>query len=333
VSTSRPPEELRVSGLQVEVATRRGWTPIVQGVDLHVQAGEIHGIVGESGSGKSLTALAIMGLLQSESHARVTGGTVEMGGTDLLSLSRRKLRRWQGNRLAMVFQEPMTSLNPAFTIGDQIAETMRYHLEVSRAEAWERAVELLNEVGIPDARTHARDYPHQYSGGMRQRVMLAIALACEPSLLIADEPTTALDVTVQAQILELISSLVERHEMGVIFITHDLAVVASVCDRVTVMYAGQVVESGRVSEVIGSPQHPYTAGLLASVPGTREAPLSWIRGAPPLPNDMPDGCRFHPRCEHALPECRAGDIPLVAVGSGRVSRCILTQGLDLKGRK
>ncbi len=323
--------DLLVDGLRIDVATRAGWARVVDDVDLSVAAGEIHGLVGESGSGKSLTAMATMGLLRYDSHVRVAGGSIHMGGTDLLTLTNRELRKRQGVDVAMVFQEPMTSLNPAFTVGEQIAESMRYHLGSSRKAAMNRAVELLDEVGIADARGRAGDYPHQFSGGMRQRVMLALALACEPRLLIADEPTTALDVTVQAQVLELISSLVEHHGMAVIFITHDLAVVAELCDRVTVLYAGQVVETGSVPEVIGTPRHPYTEGLLQSVPSTREAPLWWIEGSPPLPHQMPAGCRFHPRCVYAESQCLVDPIASVEVGIGRLSRCVRADELTLSG--
>lgn len=324
---------LHVEGLCVDVATPEGWATVVQDVDLDVDVGEIHGLVGESGSGKSLTAMAIMGLISHSPSARVSNGQVMVGGADLLTLPKRELRKRQGRDLAMVFQEPMTSLNPAFTVADQIGESIRHHLGSSRKEAWERSVELLEEVGIADARQRANDYPHQFSGGMRQRVMLAVALACEPSLLIADEPTTALDVTVQAQMLELLRSLVERYGMAVIFISHDLGVIAEVCDRVTVLYAGQVIESGLVGEIIEAPRHPYTEGLLRSVPGDDDLPLWWIEGSPPLPGQMPAGCRFAPRCQYAQAACEVDDIPLVTAEDGRVVRCVRADELSLTGRE
>lgn len=327
----RGPVDLRVDSLEVEVATGAGWVRVVDDVSITVGPGEIHGLVGESGSGKSLTAMAIMGLLRSEAQVRVSGGTVDLGGTDLLSLSDKALRQWQGTRLSMVFQEPMKSLNPAFTVGDQIAETMRYHLGISKREASSRAIGLLQEVGIPNPRLRLQDYPHQFSGGMRQRIMLAIALSCEPALLIADEPTTALDVTVQAQILDLVASLVQRHEMSVLFITHDLGVVSDLCDRLTVMYAGQVVESGSVSEVIGHPKHPYTEGLLSSVPKGRGAPLAWIKGSPPAPTQLPSGCRFHPRCPYAIEECRSSPVDLSPETDSRQARCVRVDDLTLVG--
>jgi peptide/nickel transport system ATP-binding protein len=323
---------LRVEGLCVDVATPEGWATVVRDVDLEVDVGEIHGLVGESGSGKSLTAMAIMGLIAYSPSARVTGGRVMLGDTDLLTLSKRDLRKRQGKDLAMVFQEPMTSLNPAFTVADQIGESIRHHLGFSRREARERSIELLGEVGIADPRGRANDYPHQFSGGMRQRVMLAVALACEPKLLIADEPTTALDVTVQAQMLELIRSLVERHGMSVIFITHDLGVIAEVCDRATVLYAGEVIESGLVHEVISAPRHPYTEGLLRSVPGDDDLPLWWIDGAPPLPGQMPPGCRFGPRCQYVQDACVASGVPLLETDDRRVVRCARADELSLTGR-
>jgi peptide/nickel transport system ATP-binding protein len=323
---------LRVDGLCVDVATPDGWATVVEDVSLAVDVGEIHGLVGESGSGKSLTAMAIMGLISHFQSARVTGGQVLLGDVDLLALSNRELRRRQGKDLAMVFQEPMTSLNPAFTVADQIGESIRSHLGASRKEARERSIELLEEVGIADARRRCNDYPHQFSGGMRQRVMLAVALACEPRLLIADEPTTALDVTVQAQMLELIRSLVERHGMAVIFITHDLGVIAEICDRATVLYAGQVIESGLVGEVIKGPRHPYTEGLLRSVPADDDLPLWWIDGSPPLPGRLPSGCRFSPRCEYSKDKCVTDAIPLLLDANGRAIRCARADELSLDGR-
>src|SRR5690606_5991056 len=258
-------------------------------------------IVGESGSGKSVTALSVMGLIRSRG-GRITGGSVRLAGTELVGMPERTLNRIRGKDVGFVFQEPMSSLNPAFTVGEQIAEVVRRHRGMNRKAAWARAVEMLDRVGIASAATRAEDYPHHFSGGMRQRVMIALALACDPKLLIADEPTTALDVTIQARTLELLKGLQRDKGMAVLFITHDLGVVADIADDVAVMYASQVVEHAPVRTLFSDPRHPYTAGLLAAMPQSaleNSTPLVGIPGVVPQPHRLPPGCRFHPRCAHA----------------------------------
>ncbi len=330
VAPTRADALLSVEGLSVDFAAADGWVRVVESVDLHVDRGEILALVGESGSGKSVTSLAVAGLLPART-ARVPEGTVHFEGVDLLSLSPKQLRPKQGKDLAMVFQEPMTSLNPTFSVGDQIGESLRVHLGMSRREAPARVVELLDEVGIPDARSRLRAYPHEFSGGMRQRVMIAMAIACGPKLLIADEPTTALDVTVQAQITDLIRRLSSERDMAVVFITHDFGVVAELADRVTVLYAGQVVENSDVEPLFEEPRHPYTEALLhsvASLEGIGE--ISWIAGSPPVPGTFPRGCRFAERCPHAVEACRSEEVPLDLV-EGRAVRCVRAAELTLKG--
>jgi len=325
---------LDVRDLSVEFATPRGWLPVLDRVCLALHRGEITAVVGESGSGKSVTALAVTGLLPPR-VARTTSGSIRLGGTDLLRLRPRELARIQGRRLAMVFQEPITSLNPAFTVGDQVGESLRHHLGYSRREATRRAVELLDEVGIPHATRRVRAYPHEFSGGMRQRVMLAMALACGPDVLIADEPTTALDVTIQAQIVELIARLSRQHDMAVMFITHDFGVVAELADRVAVMYAGQVVESGDVHQIFAAPTHPYTQALLdvaGSLDDDGDGDIAWIEGSPPSLHALPRGCRFAGRCGFADERCTTTSPPLVALGTGRWSRCLRRDELHLPGR-
>ena len=321
---------LSVSGLDVEFATERGWVQVLYGVDLDVRAGEVVGLVGESGSGKSVTSLAVMGLLPPR-QSRVSAGEIRFAGRDLLALGKRELEDVRGSELAMVFQEPMTSLNPALTVGFQIGEVVRRHRGVDRSTAQARAVEMLDRVGIPDAAGHARRYPHELSGGMRQRVMVAMALACEPKLLIADEPTTALDVTIQAQILELLRPMSAELDLAMVFVTHDLGVVAELCDRVVVMYAGQVVERNGGRTLFERPSHPYTRGLLAaSSLEERAGRRLWtIPGTPPAPWNLPSGCRFAPRCAHVMPACRDVAVPLVALTDTTASRCIRVDELDL----
>jgi oligopeptide/dipeptide ABC transporter ATP-binding protein len=275
----------------------------VDGVSLSVAQGQTLGIVGESGCGKTVTALSIIGLLPSP-PARIVGGTIHFEGRDLTTLDQRSLDRIRGREIGMIFQDPLTSLNPSFTVGFQLVETLRRHLDVSKREATERAAELLNEVRIPGARRRLGDYPHHLSGGMRQRVMIALAISCKPKLLIADEPTTALDVTIQAQILDLLGDLRDRHGMAMIIITHDMGVVAEVADRVAVMYAGQVIETADVVEIFERPEHPYTEALLGALPplegvGLRHGRLTAIPGQPPSMIEPVAGCRFAPRCPHA----------------------------------
>jgi oligopeptide/dipeptide ABC transporter ATP-binding protein len=293
---------LEVTGLRTQIETAAGVVRAVDGISFSVEAGRTLGIVGESGCGKSMTALSIMGLLPR--RARIAGGSVLYDGRDLTQLSARRLRKVRGRDVAMIFQDPMTSLNPALKIGFQLTETLTRHLHLSRREAHARAAELLEEVHIAGAAARLGDYPPQFSGGMRQRVMIAMALACHPQLLIADEPTTALDVTVQARILDLLHELRARHEMGLILITHDMGVVADTADDVAVMYAGQIVEQAPVDELFDHPEHPYTEALLGAMPqlddgGVRDGRLVAIPGRPPSLLEPPTGCRFAPRCAYA----------------------------------
>ena len=314
---------LRVENLTVAFATGRGQVNAVEDVSLHVDQGEILGVVGESGSGKSVTALAIMGLLP-HPPARVTAGRVLFDGADLLGLPERRLRRIRGPGIGMMFQEPMSSLNPVFTIGDQIGETLRAHERIGPSARRARTVALLDRVGIPSAARRLDDYPHQMSGGQRQRVMIAIALACNPRLLIADEPTTALDVTIQAQILDLLLELRAERGMAVLLITHNMGVVAETADRVVVMYSGGVVEQAPSAALFDRPAHPYTAGLLACVPSLEmDLPrLAAIGGSLPDPARRPPGCRFAPRCTLRIPPCDAAVPPLAPFTPGREAACI-----------
>ncbi|GAA3731729.1 ABC transporter ATP-binding protein [Salinactinospora qingdaonensis] len=315
---------LNVEELSVEVLTSTGWTGVTDTVSFQLRRGEVMGLVGESGCGKSTTALALMGLLPKAS-ARVASGTVWLDGTDLYSLSRRQWEDLRGDDISMIFQEPMSSLHPAFTVGEQIAESVRRHRDLGRRDAWQRAVALLEKVGMPEARARATCYPHEFSGGMLQRVLIAIALACEPKVLVADEPTTALDVTVQAQILDLLRSMGAEFDLSILLVTHDLDVVADICDEVVVMYAGQVVEQATVKEFLHAPRHPYSRALLAgSRPdGDDSTELHWIPGAPPTPGALPPGCRFEPRCAHAHDRCRAEEIALQRHPDGSAHRCVL----------
>ncbi|OMQ42985.1 ABC transporter ATP-binding protein [Ensifer sp. 1H6] len=318
---------LQVSGLRTEFCTPAGVVPAVRDVSFDLDPGETVGIVGESGSGKSVTALSILRLIKSP-PGRIAAGSVSYKGIDLLAQDDAYMRSIRGNRISMIFQEPMTSLNPLLTVGDQIAEVMQWHQNLSRRESMNRAIELLRKVQIPSPEKRVRDYPHHMSGGMRQRVMIAIALACNPEILIADEPTTALDVTIQSQIMDLILGLKDEFGSAVLMITHDLGVIAEMAQRVIVMYAGQVVEVGSVYEIFDSPQHPYTQALLRSVPklGSRTQEgrrrLQEIPGMVPSLIDFPAGCAFRDRCSVAGPECAGSAIELQAVGENRMARCI-----------
>jgi peptide/nickel transport system ATP-binding protein/oligopeptide transport system ATP-binding protein len=306
---------LRVENLRTWFDSDRGPIRAVDGVDFELEAGRTLGVVGESGSGKSVTALSVMRLVDEPGHIGADSRIV-FEDRDITQLAEKEMESLRGDEISMIFQEPMTSLNPVQRIGEQIAEAVRAHQGVSAADAAARAVEMLELVGIPEAPRRASDYPHQMSGGMRQRVMIAIALSNNPKLLIADEPTTALDVTIQAQILELMTDLRERLGMAMMLITHDLGVVAEMCDDVVVMYAGRVVESGPVADVFSSPQHPYTEALLQSIPMlgmTQAEPLRVIRGTVPSPLDWPEGCRFEPRCDYAFAKCREEHPPLFQV--------------------
>ncbi|WP_018130872.1 ABC transporter ATP-binding protein [Effusibacillus pohliae] len=298
--------------------------PAVDGVDLSVRQGETLGIVGESGCGKSVTSLSVMRLLP-KTGARIADGEILYKGQNLLHLSEDEMRHIRGNEIAMIFQEPMTSLNPVYTIGEQLAETVMLHRGYSRKQAREHSVEMLKKVHIPRAETIIDEYPHQLSGGMRQRVMIAMAMSCDPELLIADEPTTALDVTIQAQILDLMRELRKKQGTSIMLITHDLGVVAEMCDRVVVMYAGQVVEQADVYTLFENPSHPYTQGLMRSIPkiGADQARLESIPGNVPLPGSIKQGCRFASRCPYAEAKCLAEAPPLFELPGGQSSRCWL----------
>jgi peptide/nickel transport system ATP-binding protein len=314
---------LSIQNLRVVFHGDRGRrTVAVDGVDLSLERGSTLGIVGESGSGKSVTSLAVMGLLPKDS-AEVSGA-VTFDGIALLDLADRALRDLRGDRLAMIFQEPMTSLNPSYTIGEQIIEVLVRHRGLSQGQARERAIALLRRAGIPSPESRVDDYPHKLSGGMRQRAMIAIALACDPELLIADEPTTALDVTIQAQILDLMRELKRTSDAAIILITHDLGVVAEVCDEVAVMYAGEIVERAPVDALFEAPEHPYTVGLMASLPrlDRHVEHLAAIDGMLPDMSAPPVGCRFAARCPFAIEQCSAGPPPVIELGGGRWSRCL-----------
>jgi len=313
---------LSVEDLRVQFWTSRGTVYAVNGISFEIAAGETLGIVGESGCGKSVTSLALLGLLPRA--GRVPTGTATFGGRDLLRLRDRELRRVRGRQISMIFQDPMTSLNPVLTIGRQIREALETHFDMKRGPATARAAELLDRVGIPSPEARLADYPHQFSGGMRQRAMIAMALACRPKLLIADEPTTALDVTIQAQILSLLRELVAEEHTALILITHDLGVVAGMCERVNVMYAGMFVETGSAEQLFGAPRHPYTLGLLQSVPrldATRRARLQPIEGSPRNMLRPPTACPFQPRCRYEVDLSREQVPPLVEIEPGHQVAC------------
>lgn len=294
---------LDVHELKTYFHTENGVLPSVDGVSFQLKRGETVALVGESGCGKSVTSFSIMGLVSSP--GRIEGGEIFFQNKNLLKASKKEMRRMRGNEMAMIFQEPLTSLNPVFTVGSQIAESVRLHQKVSKKTAKIRSIEMIERVGIPRPEKVYYSYPHQLSGGMRQRIMIAIALSCNPKLLIADEPTTALDVTIQAQILKLMKELSQEYDTSIMLITHDLGVVAEMVDRVIVMYAGQIVEEGNVFDLFQNPQHPYTKGLIDSTPKIHElkSKLSSIEGTVPHPNEMPEGCRFRPRCPDAMEKC------------------------------
>ena len=301
---------LEVEDLHVEFRLQRGTVQAVNGVSYRVAAGETLAILGESGSGKSVAAQAVMGLIDTP-PGFVTRGSIVFRGEDLLQGTEEEHRKIRGSGIAMVFQDALTALNPVFSVGWQVGEMVRVHQGASRKEAREHAIDLMERVGIPSARERVGDYPHEFSGGMRQRVMIAMALALEPEVLIADEPTTALDVTVQAQVMDLLKELQQETGMGLILITHDLGVVAEVADRIAVMYAGRIVESGDVGEIFARPAHPYTEGLLRSIPhlDARTGRLDPIVGAPPSPGNIPSGCPFHPRCPYVREDCKVDPPP------------------------
>lgn len=317
---------LEVRNLRTHFATTRGEIRAVDDVSFTLERGETLSLVGESGCGKSVTALSLMRLVSQP--GRVVGGQILFAGRDLRELSESQMRQIRGNDMAMIFQDPMTSLNPVYTVGEQIAEAIRLHRKVSRREAWQQAVAGMRDVAIPAPEQRAKNYPHEMSGGMRQRVMIAMALACDPELLIADEPTTALDVTIQAQILDLLAELQAKRNLALLLITHDLGVVAEVSDRVAVMYAGRIVEEAPVRELFARPRHPYTEGLLRAVPrlaeegAERKQRLTTIEGVVPNPLELPPGCRFAPRCQHAQEACRQGEIELMNLSEDHMSRCM-----------
>ncbi len=318
---------LEVKNLQTQFPTRAGLVQAVNGVSFYIDAGELVGLVGESGSGKSITALSVMRLIAQP--GKIVGGEILFKGENLLQFSDDQMRELRGNDVAMIFQDPMTSLNPVYTVGEQIAEALRLHRKLNKKDAWNEAIEAMKEVSIPDPTRRAGDYPHQLSGGMRQRVMIAMALACNPELLIADEPTTALDVTIQAQILELLDELRQSRKLAVLLITHDLGVVAEVADRVCVMYTGRIVEESGVNEIFRKPKHPYTQGLLKSVPRLREfgdeklTRLSTIQGTVPSPTNLPPGCHFAPRCPYQFERCLHDPMPLYLLENNVEVRCVL----------
>ncbi len=313
---------LSVRNLRVEFATRRGPLVALDGLSFEIAPGEVLGIVGESGAGKSLTGLAIIGLLDPPGH--IAGGEIRLQGERIDNLPPARMRELRGRRIGMVFQDPLTSLNPLMRVGDQLAETILAHLSLTRAEARERALAWLAEVGIPSPGKRIDGYPHEFSGGMRQRVVIALALCAEPALIIADEPTTALDVSVQAQIIAVLKSVTRRHGAAVMLITHDMGVIAETADRVAVMYAGRIVEIGAIGDVARRPLHPYAQGLIAAIPtlDARVGRLAQIPGTMPRLSAIPPGCAFNPRCASAFDRCRAERPPLIAVG-GREAACWL----------
>ena len=313
-----------IEDLRVSFFTPGGEVQAVRGVSWFLNEGEALGIVGESGSGKSVSAYAIMRLLQSP--GRVIGGTIRFNGTDMLSLSESEMRHIRGNDIAMIFQDPMTSLNPVYTVGDQLREPLKLHLNMKGKEATKRAEELLAMVGIPDPKRRLKQYPFEFSGGMRQRAMISMALACEPKLLIADEPTTALDVTIQAQILEIMKDLKKRCCMSIVLITHDLGIVSDICDKIIIMYSGEIMEYGLIETLFANPKHPYTIGLIRSLPKIDQKegePLTPIEGSPVDLMHPPAGCPFAPRCEHCMKVCLTEKPPYFELEPGHYSACWL----------
>ncbi|BCB02775.1 ABC transporter ATP-binding protein [Bacillus sp. KH172YL63] len=327
MSKARP--LLQVEDLRTSFFTDDGEVPAVDGVSFHVNEGEVLGVVGESGCGKSVTSLSIMGLIP-KPPGKIVGGKILYKDEDLTQASEKRMRDIRGNDIAMIFQEPMTSLNPVFTIGDQLTEAIRIHTKVGKKQAREKAVDIMKMVGLPRAEELIKEYPHQLSGGMRQRVMIAMAMVCDPRVLIADEPTTALDVTIQAQILKLMKRLNKELNTAVLLITHDLGVVAETCERVVVMYSGKVVEEGSVDEIFKNPQHPYTKGLIKSVPDMRikQQRLHSIQGNVPKPGSIKTGCRFAARCESAFDRCLVETPELYETSQGHCTRCFLFDGVE-----
>ena len=321
---------LEIDDLRVDFRTRAGTAHVLDGISLSLSRGEVLGIVGESGCGKSMTALSIMGLVPTP-PGRIAGGAIRFNGEDLVQATRARMREIRGNRISMIFQEPMTSLNPVFTVGNQIAESITLHQGLSQKDAMERAVELLQAVHIPAPETRVKEYPHQLSGGMRQRVMIAMALACEPDVLIADEPTTALDVTVQAQVFELLLELQQERGTSIILITHDMGAIAEMANQVAVMYAGRVIETGMVDEILENPKHPYTQGLISCVPhlsddpAVERQPLTEIPGVVPPLTELGRGCAFEPRCDVKIDRCSANRPQQFQVAQNHAAACWLMQ--------
>ncbi len=320
---------LEIENLKVSFFTPAGEVKAVDGISYNLNRGEVMGIVGESGSGKSVGAYSIMGLLQSPGE--VVGGSVFFDGEDILKKTDKEMQDFRGNSVSMIFQNPMTCLNPVYTIGNQLIEAVRVHKKVNKGEARERAIEMLNLVGINNPERRMSQYPHEFSGGMRQRVMIAMGLICDPKMLIADEPTTALDVTIQAQIIELMKEIQEKTGMAIIFITHNLGVVAEMCDRVSVMYAGKIVEQGNVDDIFYKPKHPYTLGLLRSMPrvdAEEYERLIPIEGTPVDMLNPPVGCPFGPRCDHCMKICLRMEPPKIDLGNGQMAACwLLSEGM------
>jgi oligopeptide/dipeptide ABC transporter ATP-binding protein len=327
---------LVVNNLSTHFFTRAGVVKAVNEVSFTIERGSTLALVGESGSGKSVTSLSVMRLIQSPGE--IVAGEILFNGKDLVKASDAEMRKIRGAEIAMIFQDPMTSLNPVYTVGDQIAEAIRLHEHLPKRAAWAKAIEMMQRVKIPDATRRVSDYPHQLSGGMRQRVMIAMALSCNPELLIADEPTTALDVTIQAEILELLRGLKNEFQLSMLLITHDLGVVAETADRVAVMYAGRIVEEAGVRDIFHTPKHPYTEGLLRSVPrlnaeGLRHKRLDTIEGTVPSLLALPEGCKFAPRCAYRIKECTEGEIPLLKVNEKHHARCIRYEVVGDEGAK
>ncbi len=322
---------LEVKDIVVDFATRAGVARVLDHVSLKIEAGQTLGVVGESGCGKSMTALSIMGLVPNP-PGEVTSGTITLAGENLIEVDEARMRKIRGKEISMIFQEPMTSLNPVFTVGEQIAESLRLHEGMTPRDAWDKSVEMIRSVGIPEPEVRAKNYPHQLSGGMRQRIMIAMALACGPKLLIADEPTTALDVTVQAQIFDLLKGLQEKNNTSIILITHDMGVISQMSDYVAVMYAGRIIETGTTEEILTSPRHPYTKGLIACVPHLEEnpsderLPLMEIPGVVPPLTKLGNGCAFAPRCSQKMPECENAKPTMVACSSTQNAACLALSG-------
>src|SRR4030042_52098 len=313
---------LKISNLNVYFRSANSSIKVVSGLNFEINEAEVFGLVGESGCGKSLTALSIMGILPRDAFAE---GEISFKGNNLLKLASSSMRRLRGKELAMVFQEPLTSLNPVLTIGYQVAEVLIAHMGLSKKEAMIKTVDLLRAVKIPSPEIRIKEYPHQMSGGMRQRVMIAMAIACNPSLLIADEPTTALDVTIQAQILDLLENLRQQGNMAVLLITHDIGVIAENAERAAIMYAGRIMEVSRVPNILETPKHPYTIGLLESLPKTKGTPLKPIRGSVPRPDELPSGCKFSDRCPYMISDCQKEEPVLREIIPGQFTRCIRSE--------